>query len=138
MSPVRAVLDTNVLISGLCFGGPPGRILRLAVQGKVDLVTSPSLIEELSGVMSLKFPRRQSAVMGTLGELALLWEIVPSRLLPKLSVVAADPSDDRVLECAMAGRADCVVSGDKHLLGLAEFRGIPILAPARFLSRFKL
>ena len=138
MKPLRVVLDTNVLISGLCFGGLPARLLRLALTGRLELATSPPLIEEFKRVMELKFPHKQAAIEGTLAELSLLWEKVPASLLPRISAVAADPADDRVLECAVAARAEAIVSGDKHLLGLAQFRGIPILPPSLFIQRFKL
>lgn len=88
--------------------------------------------------MDLKFPERKSAVLDTLNELSQLWELVPDGALPSLRHVAADPADDRVLECAVAAQADYIVSGDKHLLNLRNFGKIPILAPADFLVRMEL
>lgn len=133
MKPPRVVLDTNVLVSGLCFGGPPAGILRPALSGKFELFTSSLLIDEFRRVMNLKFPHRQEQIAETLNELALLWEVVSTQGHPALSVIAEDPDDDRVLECAVAAQADVIVSGDKHLLGLERYRGIDILAPSRFL-----
>jgi putative PIN family toxin of toxin-antitoxin system len=130
------VLDTNVLISGLCFGGTPARVLEQALTGRVSLFTSAALIAEFQAVMEAKFPGRKAAVLNTLNELSQLWEVVPDHALPRVRRVAADPDDDRVLECAAAARADCIVSGDRHLLDLRSFQDAPILAPADFLRRF--
>ncbi len=130
----RAVLDTNVLVSGLCFGGPPAQILRLALYAKIELCTSPVLIDEFQEVMKLKFPHREAEVAGTLNELALLWEIVSTEGHPRLSIIVDDPDDDRVLEGAVAAGAAAIGSGDKHLLGLKRYHGIDILPPSRFLD----
>ena len=128
------MLDTNVLISGLCFGGKPARILEYALAGKIRLFTSAVLIDEFKTVMNAKFPGRQVAIMETLNELSQLWEVIPDTALPHLHHVAADPTDDRVLECAVAAQADFILSGDKHLLNLESFGKIPILAPGDFLK----
>lgn len=135
MDVLRIVLDTNVLISGLCFGGKPARILGYALTGRIRLFTSVVLIGEFKDVMDLKFPARKGSVLDTLNELSQLWEVVPDSALPRLRHVAADPADDRVLECAVAAQADTIVSGDKHLLKLGNFGKIPILTPADFLLK---
>lgn len=134
MKPPRVVLDTNVLVSGLCFGGPPAQILRLTLSGKIKIFTSPILIDEFQAVMNLKFPRREAAIADTLNELAFLWEVVSTEEHPPLSVIAEDPDDDRVIECAVAARAETIVSGDKRLLRLGRYCGIDILPPSRFLA----
>ena len=131
---LRVVLDTNVLVSGLCFGGTPARVLEQALTGKIKLFTSAVLIGEFKAVMDAKFPGRQAAIMETLNELSQLWEVLPDTALPRLRHVAADPADDRVLECAVAAQADFILSGDKHLLNLKSFGKIPILAPGDFLK----
>jgi putative PIN family toxin of toxin-antitoxin system len=129
----RVVLDTNVLISGLCFGGKPRRVLELAVEGRIQLFSTAVLIDEFERVMTAKFPDREAAVRDTLDELGLIQRLVPRRALVRLKVIAADPADDRVLECAVAARAGFIVSGDKHLLDLGRFRKIAILSPSDFL-----
>lgn len=134
MGALRVVLDTNVLISGLCFGGRPAQVLEYALTGKIRLFTSAILIGEFKAVMDARFPGRQAAIVETLNELSQLWEVVPDAALPRLHHVAADPTDDRVLECSVAARADFIVSGDKHLLNLKSFGEIPILVPDDFLK----
>ena len=132
------MLDTNVLISGLCFGGRPARVLEQALTGKIKLFTSAVLIDEFKAVMEAKFPGRQVAIMETLNELSQLWEVIPNTALPRLRHVVADPTDDRVLECAVAAQADFILSGDRHLLNLKSFGKIPILAPSDFLNEIGL
>lgn len=138
MDSLRVVLDTNVLISGLCFGGRPAKVLEYALTGKIKLFTSAILISEFKAVMDAKFPGRQIAVVETLNELSQLWEVIPDTALPHLRHVADDPTDDRVLECAVAAQADFIVSGDKHLLSLESFGKIPILAPGGFLTAIEV
>ncbi len=132
MTSPRVVLDTNVLISGLYFGGKPKKIIEHALAGRIQLFTSTVLIDEFKTVVAIKFSGRAFAD-NTLTELGLLWQIIPDKILIRLAVIAADPADDRVLECAVAAQADCIVSGDKHLLEIENFGKIAIMAPNDFL-----
>lgn len=131
---LRLVLDTNVVISGLLFGGPPGQILELALTGEVEVATSSSLIEELEGVLQRKFPHAQQAIWDTV---AILKEIAISTIpQEQVAVIPEDPTDNRVLECALSASAQTIVSGDQHLLALQTFRGIPIRSPQAFLAQW--
>jgi putative PIN family toxin of toxin-antitoxin system len=129
---MRAVADTNVVVSGLFWPGPPRRILDLARTGQVELFTSPTLLAELEDVLSRrKFIRRfELAGVGlqdlVQGYAALARVILPAEVPP---IIAEDPDDDEVLACAMAARAEVIVSGDSHLLRLAEYQGIRIVRP---------
>ncbi len=131
---LRVVLDTNVVISGVHFGGIPRQILELAVDRHFLPLTSPSLLAELHRVLLAKFRYPPDAAK----EVVDGWEIVAAvvNISERLTVVTADPDDNSVLECALAGQADTVVSGDKHLLALKTFRRISILTPQEFLTRF--
>lgn len=129
----RVVLDTNVLVSALVFGGTPRKVLRLAVSGAMKLIISEILLEELKGVLEgPKFRYLPNVTQLILNELLLIAEIVVPSL--KIDHITSDPDDNRILECAVEGDADMIVSGDSDLLDLKEFRGIPILTPAEFLS----
>jgi putative PIN family toxin of toxin-antitoxin system len=130
---VRIVADTNVLVSALIFpGGPPEAVYRLVLEGRIGLVTSRSLLAELGRVLSEKFGWQPERAEEAVAQLVRLAEIVePSETF---ALVAADPADDRVLEAAAAGRVDAIVSGDRHLLELEEWRGISIQSPATFLA----
>ena len=131
----RLILDTNVVISGLLFGGPPGVVLDLALEGVVELATSSSLVTELERVLQNKFPHAQQAIWDTV---ATLKEVAISTIPQEpVDVIAEDPSDNRVLECALSAHVEAIVSGDKHLLALKVFRGIPILSPQAFLLRWR-
>jgi len=132
---VRIVLDTNVFVSGIFFKGPPHRILLGWQDGRVQLLVSAAILDEYHRVkdeLASQFPDVDLAQFLQL--LTVHAEVIESPLLPP--VIQEDPSDDRFLECAVAGKADCIVSGDKHLLKLVEFQGIPILKPAVFLKRY--
>ncbi|NLU49333.1 MAG: putative toxin-antitoxin system toxin component, PIN family [Syntrophomonadaceae bacterium] len=135
----RIVMDTNVLVSAIGWGGLPGRILDSCIVGKIALSISTDIIEELIDVIS----RPKLAVVAQHPDLeaVLLWLYGPNRLVypqERLTVISDDPADNRILECAVAANADFIVSGDNHLLSLKEFRGIPILTPAAACERMNL
>lgn len=132
----RIVLDTNITVSALLFGGLPRRLLQSALEGELTLATSSSLLAELEQVLRLKFPHAPQAIWDTvalLNDLAI--HVVPAEAV---SVIREDPADNRVLECAVTAHADAIVSGDRHLLVLKTFRGIPILSPRVCLDAFGL
>lgn len=132
---MKVVADTNVIFSGLIFSGPPRQVIQLAVEGKIHLYTSSELLKELEGVLELKFSTHKQAIEDTLTEIRNLFYLIEPA--ERVSVVKEDPDDDRVLECAIAAKADAIVSGDKDLLRLKYFREIPILTPAEFLRAKK-
>ncbi len=123
---VRVVLDTNILVSGLLHNGKPRRLLELAVQGKIEIVSSVEMIEELGEVLSReKFGLRKE-------EQAIMLDFVirVSRitvLKSKFKAVKEDPDDDTVINTAYDGNADYIVSGDGKVLGLKQFGKILIM-----------
>jgi putative PIN family toxin of toxin-antitoxin system len=133
--PIRAVIDTNVLVSGLASeGGPPGVIVDAWLEGRYTLVTSPYLVEELVHVLA--YPRIRERLCLEDDELeailiALLAqaEVVPSHL--ELPGVTRDPKNDAVVACAVEGQADYIVSGDQDLLALGAYEGIEVVTPRR-------
>jgi putative PIN family toxin of toxin-antitoxin system len=130
---IRVVVDTNVYISALMFGGPPGDLLDLAFAGGFLLVISPALLDELDEKLRIKFEVSAADADLIRSRLEAAAEIVSTT--PTLSVVKNDPDDDRVLECAVVGRADMIVSGDRHLLKLGAFEGTPIATVRQFMDR---
>lgn len=133
---IRVVADTNVYISALMFGGLPGTFLDLALVRAFALVASAVLLDELDGKLRFKFgvsPEDAAAIRTKLESVA---QMVKPDLL--LDVVADDPDDNRVLECAWAGRADYMVSGDRHLLKLGSYERIPILTVRQFLEEAEI
>jgi uncharacterized protein len=128
----RAVLDSNVIVSGLGWSGAPARIVEAVLAGELMLVTSSSLLAELRRVLA--YPKLAKVILE--GErLADLVEM-SSIVIEPVSVFDAveDESDNRVLEAAVDGAADYIVSGDEHLLTLGAFRGIPIVTPSEFVT----
>jgi uncharacterized protein len=132
---VKVVLDTNVFVSGVFFTGPPYQVLKAWRDGKIQILVSPAILEEYHRVMlelSARFPEIDPRSL--VDFLSVHSEIVLPPSLPP--VIQHDPSDDKFLECALAGKATCIISGDKHLLNLSQFKGIPILKPHDFIYRY--
>jgi len=130
---VKVVADTNILVSALIFpGGPPEGFYRLALEGRITLVTSPPLLAELGRVLTEKFGWQGGRTEEALEQLIRLAEIVhPDQVITDIE---ADPADNRVLEAAATGNVTAIVSGDQHLLALGVWRGVPIQTPAVFVA----
>ncbi len=132
---MRVVLDTNVLVSAVVFGGPPGEIVALAAARQLQLVLSPPLITELRRVLREKFEFSGDALYLTETLLRRAGIVVePDRTL---AVITEDPDDNRVMEAAVEGDADVTVSGDRHLLALKALKDIRVLSPRQFLDRLR-
>jgi putative PIN family toxin of toxin-antitoxin system len=138
---VRLVLDTSAAVSGLLWHGNPGKLIDAAHAGSVILYGTAPLLAELHGVLGReKFAthlqvRGLSATQIFEGYAALTTVVVPAIIPP---VILADPDDDAVLACAIAAKADLVVSGDPHLLELEHYQSIPIVTPAEAVQRLGL
>ncbi|OGD18450.1 MAG: putative toxin-antitoxin system toxin component, PIN family [Candidatus Aminicenantes bacterium RBG_13_59_9] len=132
-TPPRVVLDTNVIISALLFRGLPSRLIPLWQKGKVTLLVSSQVLKEYLRVLA--YPRFELAAqeIKSIIEVELLPFVEAVRVESKIRVIAKDPSDDKFLELAVDGKADFLISHDKHLLGLGVFRGTQILSVAEFL-----
>jgi len=126
---VRILLDTNVLVSALLFGGLPRVLLRTAIRGDVTLVTSPALLDELEDVLVGKFGFGRAVARLTRAEIEALADLVEPGDPPR---VCRDPDDDEVLATAVTGRVDVIVTGDRDLLALGAHQGIRILTPREF------
>jgi uncharacterized protein len=134
---MRIVLDTNILVSGfLVRGGNPARIMDHWEAGTFELLMAEPILAECRRVLGYSRIQKKykysndeadTYVMG-LGRLATV--VSPNETL---DAVIADPDDNRILECAQAGDADYIVSGDSHLKDLGSYAGIQILTPAAFL-----
>ena len=129
---MKVVFDTNILVSALVFpGGRAEAALLRIIEEHDQLLLSKPILDELLGVLARKFSRdaeELARIAVILSELALT-----VRPRQKLRVVKNDP-DNRVLECALAGRADAIVTGDSALLGLGEFRGVRVISLREYLS----
>ncbi len=134
---LRVTADTNIYISALNFGGVPERFLRLAKSGSIQLVTSDAILTEVAKTLrGDKFAWPETEIERALQQLSRIAE----RVKPEhaVDVIKVDPSDNRILECAEAGQADYIVTGDKrHILPLGSYAGIPIVTVADFLRQLQ-
>ena len=128
---LRLVLDTNVIVSALLFDGIPEKVVLETLIGKAKSITSPFIIEEVSRILGTKFGTKSEDIQ-RLQKLLATSEI--QYFQPFLTVVKDDP-DNRILETAIRGKADCIITGDKLLLKLGSYRGIKIVKPADFLDQ---
>jgi len=132
---IKVVIDTNVYISGIIFGGTPGKVLELAKDKKIVVFTSPSILLEVADKLNKKFHWNEEKVKVTLKAISKITEVVTPKI--KLKVVKEDSSDNKILECAVVANANYVVTGDKHLLKLKRFEDIKIITPAELLKIIK-
>ncbi|MGH2676108.1 MAG: putative toxin-antitoxin system toxin component, PIN family [Actinomycetota bacterium] len=125
---MRVVLDTHVLVSAFFFpGGAPEAVYRLALEGQIELVTSPTLLAEFGRVLTEKLGRDDQALREAVAQVSSVGMLV--RPSGQLAVISDDPDDDRALEAASEGRAEAIVSGDRHLLRLGQWEGVRIVNP---------
>ena len=129
---MRVVLDTNVLVSAIVFGGAPRQILESGIAGSIRLCVSESLIRELQAVLRrAKFGFTAQMVQTVVSELTAVSDwVVPEK---HHDLIAADPADNEVLDCAVAAEADYIVTGDSHLLRLGKCGEVGIVTPEAFI-----
>ncbi len=135
---VRVVLDTNVVVSAyLVPTGKPAHILSLARQGKIDICLSGEILSEIK--RTLLRPKLQKIHKATPQEIdrflrafADITDLVPGTT--EVHEVDDDPDDNKILACALEGKADFVVSGDHHLTDIGSFGAIRIAKPDTFLE----
>lgn len=135
---MRLALDTNTAVSGLLWHGTPGQLIDAAEAGRIELATSTPLLAELKDVLFRAKFANQLAARGLSaqdlfdGYAALATVVTPAAITP---TITRDPADDAVLACALAARADLVVSGDAQLLNLKRVHTIEIVAAAEAVRR---
>jgi putative PIN family toxin of toxin-antitoxin system len=129
----RVVIDTNVMVSAY-LGGRLETIIVAWIEGKFVLTVSNQIVNEYINVLSRPKFKIARAELDDFAALILSKAefVVPGE---NIRVVEADPSDNKFLEAAVTGQADYIISGDKHLRDLKEFRGIAILTPSAFLEQ---
>jgi putative PIN family toxin of toxin-antitoxin system len=130
----RVVIDTNVVISAFLFEGGPGELVPLWKSGRINPLASREIIDEYLRVLTYpKFRLTPEEI-----DFILYQEILPHfeivRAEPGPVIVRDDPSDDKFIRCAKAGKAKRIISGDRHLLRLKQYQTIKILTPAQFLA----
>jgi uncharacterized protein len=132
---VRVVLDTNVLISGIFFKGPPYRILKAWRANEIDLIVSREILEEYrrtAEILADRFPPVDLQAILLLIEKEAKFCDAPALPNP----VCVDPDDDKFIACALSSGAGMIVSGDKHLLKVSGFQGIRVIRPREFVDTY--
>jgi len=132
LAKTRVVLDTNVLV-GAHFnpGSASNRILELCQRKKLVLLLTSHILKEFSLILRnisarKNFRKRIDKIIS---------QAILIKRAPRVNVVTEDPEDNKFLSCALAGKADYIITSDRHLLVLRKFRGIRIVKPVQFLSR---
>ena len=134
---MRVVLDTNIIISALISRGPPYRIIAAWRDQQFTALISAALLAEYARAVRYPKVRRshgldEEELARFVGRFIRFGELVESE--ERLAIVTDDPDDDRILECAVAGEATHIVTGDPHLLALERYQEISILTPRAFLD----
>lgn len=132
---MKAVIDTNILMSGTFWGGPPAKVLDAFLKDKFEWIVSTEILEEYWRVLNelIKKYQAPAQVVEFFQTLSLSATIVSP--LSFGAQVCSDPDDDKFIEAAVAGAAGFIVSGDKALLKTDGFHGIRVLKPAEFLKK---
>lgn len=131
---IRVVVDTNVIISAILFGGIPGELISLWKNGRIKPLASKEIMDEYITVLT--YPKFELTV-------AEINYILYNEILPYVDIIQikdtpliikVDPSDDKFIHCAKTGKAKIIITGDQHLLNLKTYQKIKILTPAEFLT----
>ena len=129
---LKVVIDTNVFISAFYLPeSRPARVVLLARRKTILNVISPPILKEVERIIKKKLLWDNSKTQAAVRRIRNFSEEVQPQ--ERLAIIADDP-DNRILECAVAGQADFIISGDHHLLDLENYQGIKIVTPARFLE----
>lgn len=128
---MKVVFDTNIYISGIFWKGTPRDLLRHAISGDIDLIVSKDILEEIKTVLWRDFEMQPRDIKDILENIVQISEVV--HVKSNLDVTC-DRGDNKVLACALDGRADFLVSGDRHLLDLGKYKGVQVIKAARMLK----
>ena len=133
---MRAVLDTNVLISSVISTGVPHEIVVKGFSSEYQIVVSVATLTEFRDTL-LKYPEKFQMDEGDVQQEVETIRYFAEFVDPdeEITAVEDDPDDDKFLEAAVAGNVDYIVSGDRHLLDLDSFQGIEIVEPRAFYER---
>jgi putative PIN family toxin of toxin-antitoxin system len=132
---MRVVIDTNVFVSSF-FGGNPKKIIDLWKNEKTTLCLSGAILEEYISVLRRLGLKDEPEIEELLSFFSRGFNILFTTKTPKIKIVKSDPDDDKFIECAVALKADAVITGDREILALKRYMGIGILTPRQFLEDY--
>ena len=130
MAKYRIVLDTNIYISAILFGGTPEQVLNLARYGAIEIFISKQILAEIIKVLKLKFGWSKTQLVEVEAEIKRLTYRVDAK--SKIKAIKSDPEDNKFLEAAIESKSDFIISGDKHLLDLRSYKNIEIISAKKF------
>ena len=131
---MKLVLDTNIFISSFFGGGNPRKLMTRIIDGKDTLFVSKEILHEVFSVMVRpKFNVNHRQIVHFIDSI----EEISCRVTPLgiIQGVCRDSDDDKILECAVLGDVDFIISGDSDLLSLKEFQGIPIITASEYIEK---
>ena len=132
---MKIVLDTNVFISGIFFGGPPSQILQSWSKSQIQIVLTEQILEEYQRVgeeLSAKYPTINIEPIIEL--FTIFGEFVETKGITE--TICEDPDDNKFIECAIASQSKLIISGDKHLLKISGYKAIEVLKPRQFVDNY--
>ena len=137
---VKVVLDTNILVSGTFWTGNSFKIMELIDEKEIISILSKEIINEYHRTINKdeimdKVKDKDLIISNASRKIVLNSMIIQPK--EKLDIIKEDPDDNKILECAYEGKVDYIISNDKHLLKLKEFKTIKIVKPEEFLKLFK-
>jgi len=129
---LRVVVDTNVYISAIFWGGKPRHVIDLGRDGKIQIFTSEDIEQEILDKLMTKFGLNSDDAGMVMADFSTFTKAV--RISRRIHVVKDDSDDDKFIECAVECGAEFIISGDKHLLKMKKYKGIDIMNAATFLK----
>lgn len=133
---MRIILDTNVVMSAVFFGGVPGRILTAWHEGRLELIVSPSILSEYRRVGAILSETHEGVDFEPFAALLAVHAVVVDAPDHLVEPVSRDADDDKFLACALAADVTCIISGDGDLLEVSGWNGIEVLRPRHFVTRY--
>jgi hypothetical protein len=130
---MRVVIDTNIFVSSF-FGGNPRKVIELWKNGKITLCLSKDILDEYIEVLQRIGLQDESEIEELFSLFAKGFNILFTTKTPKIRVIKDDPGDDKFIECAVALKAEVIVTGDRAIKAIKEYMGIKILTPQQFLK----
>ncbi|MHB1349350.1 MAG: putative toxin-antitoxin system toxin component, PIN family [Desulfobulbaceae bacterium] len=132
---MKIVLDTNVFISGIFFGGPPSQILQSWRKSQIQIVLTEQILEEYQRVGNELSTKYFSINIEPIIELFTIFgDFVETKGITE--TICEDPDDNKFIECAIASQSKLIVSGDKHLLKISGYKDIEVLTPRQFVDNY--
>ena len=132
---IRIVIDTNVFVSSF-MGGNPRKIIDLWKEGKITLCLSNDILDEYINVLKRIGLADEDELAELLSLFSKGFNILFTMKTPKLEIVKEDPDDDKFIECAIALKAEYIITGDKAILSLGQYMNIGILSPSEFIRHW--